>query len=158
MRKKVSGLVTVRAISGTYVVFLAFNMRESDAKGLMGFAIQRTDLTENETIWLRGNKTFASIRPSTGIEDASSHEHPFQAFQWADYSAKPGYRYRYRIVPMYGSPGALTEKAATSVTIATEPLAGHRHEIHFNRGAIASQAFTQTFSGAHTRRGRRACL
>jgi phosphatidylserine/phosphatidylglycerophosphate/cardiolipin synthase-like enzyme len=147
MRKKVSGLVTVRAISGTYVVFLAFNMRESDAKGLMGFAIQRTDLTENETIWLRGNKTFASIRPSTGIEDASSHEHPFQAFQWADYSAKPGYRYRYRIVPMYGSPGALTEKAATSVTIATEPLAGRTHEVHFNRGAIASQAFNKRFPG-----------
>ncbi len=147
MRKKVSGLVTVRAISGTYVVFLAFNMRESDAKGLMGFAIQRTDLTEDETIWLRGNKTFASIRPSTGIEDASSHEHPFQAFQWADYSAKPGYRYRYRVIPMYGSPGALTEKAATSVAIATEPLAGHMHEVHFNRGAIASQAFNKRFPG-----------
>ena len=110
MRKKVSGLVTVRAISGTHVVFLAFNMKEADANGLMGFAIQRTDLTEDETFWLRGNKTFASIRPSTGIEDASSHEHPFQAFQWADYSAKPGYRYRYRVIPMYGSPGALTEQ------------------------------------------------
>ena len=147
MRKKVSGLVTVRAVSGTHVVFLAFNMKESDAKGLMGFAIQRTDLTEDETIWLRGNKTFASIRPSTGIEDASSHEHPFQAFQWADYSAKPGYRYRYRIIPMYGSPGALTEKTATSVAIATEPLAGHTHEVHFNRGAIASQAFNKRFPG-----------
>ena len=58
MRKKVSGFVTVRAISGTYVVFLAFGMAEADAKGLMGFAIQRTDLTENETIWLRGSETF----------------------------------------------------------------------------------------------------
>ena len=73
MRKKVSGFVTVRAISGTHVVFLAFDMREADAKGLMGFAIQRTDLTENETIWLRGKKTFASIRPSTAIEEASSY-------------------------------------------------------------------------------------
>lgn len=147
MRKKVSGLVTVRAISGTHVVFLAFNMRESDAKGLMGFAIQRTDLKEDETTWLRGNKTFASIRPSTGIEDASSHEHPFQAFQWADYSAKPGYRYRYRVIPMYGPPGNLKEKAATSVTIDTEPLAGDKHEVYFNRGAIASQAFTKRFPG-----------
>lgn len=84
MRKTVSGLVTVRAVSGTSVVFLALNMKKTDADGLMGFAIQRADLTENETIWLRGNKTFASIRPPTGIEDASSHEHPFQGFQWAD--------------------------------------------------------------------------
>ena len=147
MRKTVSGFVDVRAISGTYVVFLAFDMKQSDAKGLMGFAIQRTDLVENETIWLRGNKTFASIRPPTGFEDANSHEHPFQAFQWADYSAKPGYRYRYRVIPMYGKPGALTEKAATSITIATEPLAGTKHEVHFNRGAIASQAFVKRFPG-----------
>ena len=75
MRKKVSGFVNVRAISGTHVVFRAFNMKEADAKGLMGFANQRSGLTENETIWLRGNKTFPSIRPSTGLEDASSHEH-----------------------------------------------------------------------------------
>ncbi len=147
MRKQASGLVAVRAISGTHVVFLALNMKEAAAKGLMEFAIQRTDLTEDETIWLRGNKTFASIRPSTGIEDASSHEHPFQAFQWADYSAKPGYRYRYRVIPMYDSPGALTEKAATSITIETEPLSGDTHEVHFNRGAIASQAFTKRFPG-----------
>jgi phosphatidylserine/phosphatidylglycerophosphate/cardiolipin synthase-like enzyme len=147
MRRTASRLVKVRAISGTHVVFLAFDMKESDTTGLMGFAIQRTDVTENEITWLRGNKTFPSIRPSTGYEDASSHEHPFQAFQWADYTAKPGYKYRYRIIPMYGSPGALTEKAATRVTIETEPLASAEHEVHFNRAAIASQAFTKRFPG-----------
>jgi len=147
MRKTVSGFVTVRAVSGTSVVFLAFNMRKADANGLMGFAIHRTDLTENETTWLRGNKTFASIRPPTGIEDASSHEHPFQGFQWADYAAKPGNRYRYRVIPMYGGPGALTEKPSTTVTIETEPLHGNAHDVHFNRGAIASQAFARRFPG-----------
>ena len=147
MRKTASGLVSVRAISGTHVIFLAFDMKESDTKGLLGFAIQRTDLTEDETIWLRGNKTFPSIRPSTGFEDANSHEHPFQAFQWADYTAKPGYNYRYRVIPMYDKPGALVEKAATTITIGTEPLAGVKHEVHFNRGAIASQAFTKRFPG-----------
>ncbi len=147
MRNKVAGVVTVRAISGTHVVFLAFSMKESDAKDLMGFAIQRTDLTEKETWWLKGNKTFASIRPSTGIEDASSHEHPFQAFQWADYSAKPGYRYSYRVIPMVGKPGELTEKTATVITIDTEPLSGSTHDVYFNRGAIASQAFTYRYPG-----------
>jgi phosphatidylserine/phosphatidylglycerophosphate/cardiolipin synthase-like enzyme len=146
MRSTKLGFVNVRAISGTYVVFLAFNMKEADAKGLMGFAIQRTDLVENETTWLRGNKTFAKVRPSSGFEDASSHEHPFQSFQWADYSVKPGYKYRYRIVPMYGKPGTLTEKAATTIAIDTEPLSDSKHEVHFNRGAIASQAFTKRFS------------
>jgi phosphatidylserine/phosphatidylglycerophosphate/cardiolipin synthase-like enzyme len=147
MRKKVNGDVVVRAVSGTYVVFLAMNMEERATRGLLGFSIQRTDLIEDETVWLRGNKTFASIRESTGIEDASSREHPFQAFQWADYAAKPGYRYRYRITPMYGRPAALEPGATTTVTIETEPLEGDVHNVHFNRGAIASQAFSRRFPG-----------
>lgn len=147
MRTRRTGLVTVRAISGTHVVFLAFSMKESDARGLMGFAIQRTDLAEDETVWLRGNKMFAGLRTSTGAEDVSSRDHPFQAFQWADYSAKPGYRYRYRVVPMYGRAGRLEPRAATTVSIATEPLSAGTHDVHFNRGAIASQAFTRRFPG-----------
>lgn len=147
MRKRAKGFVNVRAVSGTHVVFLAFDMPEADARGLLGFAIQRTDLVENETCWLRGNKTFPSVRPPTGFEDASSREHPFQAFQWADYTAKPGYRYRYRVVPMFGRPGALVAKPATTVTIGTEPLSAGKHDVHFNRGAIASQAFVKRFPG-----------
>lgn len=148
MRKTTAGaLLKVRAISGTHVVFLAFDMQRSDTEGLMGFAIQRADLTDDEVIWLRGNKTFASIRPPTGFDDASSREHPFQAFQWADYSAKPGYRYRYRVIPMFGQPGKLKPKGATSVTIGTEPLSAGKHDVHFNRGAISSQAFTRRFPG-----------
>ena len=147
MRKNESGLVEVRAISGTHVVFLAFDMKEADAAGLMGFSIQREDKAEGETIWLRGNKTFASIRPPTGFEDASSREHPFQAFQWADYAVRPGCIYVYRIVPKYGNPGALTDGKATAITIATEALTAGKHDIHFNRGAIASQAFVKRFPG-----------
>ena len=147
MRKTSYGTVKVRAIAGTYVVFLAFDMKQSDADGLMGFAIQRTRLSDGETIWLRGNKRFPSVSTATGYEDANSHDHPFQAFQWADYSAEPGERYRYRVIPMYGQPGMLTDGHATSVTIDTEPLAGTRHDVHWNRGAIASQAFVRRFPG-----------
>lgn len=145
MRKKSYGTLRVRAISGTHVVFLALDMNEPDANGLMGFAIQRTRLSDGEKIWLRGNKRFAGISEATGFEDANSHEHPFQAFQWADYSAEPGEGYRYRVIPMFGQPGALTDGPATSVTINTEPLTGASHDVHWNRGAIASQAFVRRF-------------
>lgn len=147
MRKKSYGMLRVRAVSGTHVVFLAFDMKEPDTHGLMGFAIQRTRLSDGERIWLRGNKRFASVAPPTGFEDANSHEHPFQTFQWADYSAEPGERYRYRVIPMFGQAGALTDGPATSVTIETEPLAGTQHDVHWNRGAIASQAFVRRFPG-----------
>ena len=158
MRKKVSGFVTVRAVSGTHVVFLAFDMKESDAKGLMGFAIQRTDLTDDETIWLRGNKTFASIRPSTGIEDASSHEHPFQAFRWADYAAKPGYTYKYKVIPMYGAPGHLTDGAtinAWRTSTSANSCASSRTTASANRSSGTSRSLVQRHS---IRGSRRICL
>jgi hypothetical protein len=41
----------------------------------------------------------------------------------------------------------LTEAAATIVTIVTEPLSGDTHDVHFNRGAIAAQAFARRFPG-----------
>ncbi len=91
----------------------------------MGFAIQRTDLTEDETTWLRGNKTFPSIRPSTGFEDASSHEHPFQAFQWADYCGQAR-----ASLPLPRDPDVRPSRRADAkarppaVAIETEPLAG----------------------------------
>lgn len=147
MRKTATGKVRVRAISGTSVVFLAFDMTAKNAEGLMGFAIQRHDLTEAEVIWLRGNKTFPSVRQSVGISDATSFRHPFQDFQWADYAAKPAHHYRYRVMAMYGPPENLEPRWETEIDIETEPLGGDTHSVYFNRGAIASQAFAQRFPG-----------
>ena len=42
---------------------------------------------------------------------------------------------------------ALRLKSATSITIETEALYGIKHDVHFNRGAIASQAFAKRFPG-----------
>ncbi len=145
MRKRVTGDVTAKAISGTHVVFLALDMDEADAKGLMGFAIQREDKTEREVSWLRGNKTFASVRAGSAFDDYISLKHPFQSFQWADYTVKPGYDYVYSVIPMFGKPGALKEGKATKVAISAEKPEGKPHSVYFNRGAIASQAYVKKF-------------
>jgi hypothetical protein len=148
MRKTLhQGKLKVRAISGTYVVFLAFDMTESDCKGLMGFAIRRTDLDRNESEYLRGNKTFPAIRPADTVGEVRSLEHPFQAFQWADYAVLPGKRYRYEISAMYGQPGNLAAKFTTSINIDTEAQDDGKHGVYFNRAAIASQEFSRRFSG-----------
>jgi hypothetical protein len=53
-----------QAIAGTYVVLLGWDLsREELKKGLLGFAILRTDKTENESYWLRGTKTFPDAGP-----------------------------------------------------------------------------------------------
>lgn len=137
--------LTVHAIAGTHCVFLAFDMDKVKTKNLMGFAIQREDMDEQETIWLRSIKTFASQRQLAVQEDTSSLTAPFQSFQWADYSAKPGHKYRYSVFPMTGKPGALVQQSGATVAITTEKSEGDVHSVYFNRGAIASQAYAKRF-------------
>ncbi len=59
------------------------------------------------------------LPPGTPVSTA---EHPFQSFQWGDYTAQTGRTYRYRIVPACGSVKRieLDEAASVSVTIGTE--------------------------------------
>ncbi len=65
-RRKRRGL-TVQAVAGTHTVLLGFDL--DDPAGCLGFAIHRTDHTENEARWLRGMKTFESARarPTPGV-------------------------------------------------------------------------------------------
>src|SRR4029077_25158 len=114
--------------------------------GLRGFAIRRTDHTENESYWMSGTKVVRSVEPhpAPGLQ-YSSLKQPFQTFQWADYSAKPGYNYTYTIVAMYGDPGALEQRTSVDVSVTTEPIAEAEHTIHFNRGSAATQEYARRF-------------
>ena len=140
-----SGL-TVNAVAGTHVVLLGLDLSDAARRNCLGFAIQREDHTEHERYWLRGAKTFKTTDPGVGPGGTvSSRAHPYQTFQWADYSAKPGYDYTYTVVPLYGSPRRLTEGDAVSVRIGTEAEGGAMHSVWFNRGAIASQEYARRF-------------
>ena len=110
-----------------------------------------------ERYWLRGIKRFQDkdqgLPPGTLVSTA---EHPIQGFQWADYTAKGGAHYQYRIVPVHGTvknPKLDDAKAVTlDVTCELEgdqPVDpndnGVRHDVFFNRGVIGSQAYARTF-------------
>lgn len=162
MRKLVKGdVLAVRAIGGLHVVTVAWDFVEGqDAKreGLLGFAIERSELKNGEVIerlFVRGIKRFKfkdeGLAAGTPVPTS---EHPVQSFQWGDYTAKPDTTYRYKVVPVYGKPKLieLDEASATSVEIATEAelgLAGDdgrtAHDIYFNRGVAGSQAYARKF-------------
>ncbi len=147
MRKKRSndGL-TVKATAGTHVVLLGLNLSDNKRAGCLGFAIQREDHTEDERFWMTGMKTFQATDPGLGPGgQASSREHPFQSFQWSDYSAKPEHDYTYTVIPLYGTPTNLKEGSAANVRITTEREFGKPHSVFFNRGAIASQEYARRF-------------
>jgi phosphatidylserine/phosphatidylglycerophosphate/cardiolipin synthase-like enzyme len=146
VRKKQNGLIG-QAIAGTYVIYLGWDFLDKALlKGLRGFAIQRSDHTEGETYWLQGMKAFPGTEPPLAPgEQVSSHRQPFQSFQWGDYTAKSEHSYSYRIVPMYGKPGALTDGDALVLSITTESEWGDTHSVFFNRGAVASQEYARRF-------------
>jgi PLD-like domain len=138
--------VTVNAIAGTHVVTLGFDLTEKWRSKCLGFAIQREDKVEDERYWLRGMKTFPSTDPGLGPGGTvSSREHPFQTFQWADYSAKPGQEYVYTVVPLHGSPADLKEGPQVTVPIETEPEIEKPHSVYFNRGSVATQEYARRF-------------
>jgi phosphatidylserine/phosphatidylglycerophosphate/cardiolipin synthase-like enzyme len=153
-------VLKARAIAGTYVVILAWDIDPNHLNGLLGFALHREEYDKHgklvESYWMRGIKRFKDkdkgLPPGTPVSTA---DHPIQSFQWGDYTARAGVRYKYRIVPTYGTPKLLTldEPAAVTLDVKTEPelgnLASHapahsaRHDIFFNRGVIGSQAYAR---------------
>lgn len=162
MRKLVKGdVLAVRAIGGLHVVTVAWDFlegQEAKREGLLGFAIERSELKQGEVIeryFLRGIKRFKQkdegLAPGTPMPTS---EHPIQSFQWGDYTAKPDTTYRYKVVPVYGKPKLinLDDASATTVEITTEAEQGHAgdnrhttHDIYFNRGVAGSQAYARKF-------------
>lgn len=136
----------VHVVAGSAVVLFGIDLPKRATKGLLGFALERTDPAKKERYWLRGMKVFEEtshgIPPGTSV---SLREHPVQGFQWGDYTAEPDHEYVYRVVALYGKPKNLEVRREVTVTVRTEPVDTGTHAIHFNRGVAASQAYAQRF-------------
>jgi phosphatidylserine/phosphatidylglycerophosphate/cardiolipin synthase-like enzyme len=150
-----------KAISGTHTVLLALNCPEALRKGLKGFAFEREMVGAGGKgpKFLRSQKVFKSVVPDPknahDPNDPSkpaafyTDKFPVQSFLWGDYAAFPGTIYRFRIQPMFGTPGALTtdpnDEIQVEITTEKEWDASTKHGVWFNRGAIASQKFAEEF-------------
>ena len=146
MRKKErNGPLSVHAIAGTHVVLLGIDMQEEASRGVLGFAIERTDYTEDERYWLRSLKTFEETDPGVPGLLVSTLEHPFQSFLWGDYTAKTRHSYTYRVVAMRGKPKRLEQSEEAEVRIDTEDDGAGEHAVFFNRGVAGSQAYSRKF-------------
>ncbi len=138
--------LTGNAIAGTHVVFFGLDLAAGQRPGFRGFGFKRTDQTEEDTVWLRGTKTFEKTEPHPAKgETFSTRQHPIQSFQWADYSVKPGHKYTYKIIALYDDPAHLKPKHEVTVRIATELETGPAHSAFFNRGSVATQEYARKF-------------
>lgn len=149
MRKTArKGDLSVRAIAGSYVTLLGISIEDGSPMldGLLGFALWRRDETDNKEGWLPGMKRFRSdAEDPHPTKLTSTRTQPLQGFLWGDYAVTAGHKYTYRVVPVYGAPGALVERDGVEVSFKTEPEKGAVHSVYFNRGAAASQAYARKF-------------
>lgn len=80
-------------------------------------------------------------------EHRPSTEWPIQKFAWTDVFARSGETLSYRVVPMVGVAGSLTEKeewaSPWSPPVAVSPDAGDGLSAFFNRGVLATQAISR---------------
>jgi phosphatidylserine/phosphatidylglycerophosphate/cardiolipin synthase-like enzyme len=153
MRKSAKdGPLSVKAVSGTHVVVLGINLGKDQCPGLLGFAIHRSDLTEDEAYWLKGQKRFPWAKDlHVGGRELSTRLHPVQSFLWQDFTAKPEHEYKYRVVEIRGDPKSSVEGRSATVKIKTEGQASGTHRIFFNRGAISSQKYAEEFQNQNPR-------
>jgi phosphatidylserine/phosphatidylglycerophosphate/cardiolipin synthase-like enzyme len=141
-----NGGFDVRAIGGSHTVLLAIDATPEARKGLLGFALKRTDAQANQSYWLKGLKVFRDVVPNPQPgQSYSTLEQPIQSFLWGDYSAKPGHTYDFIVRPVYGAPKNLRYGDDVNITVSTENEDDGTHAVFFNRGAIASQAFAEKF-------------
>ncbi|WP_257167141.1 phospholipase D-like domain-containing protein [Bradyrhizobium sp. SRS-191] len=114
--------------------------------GCLGFAIHRIDLADNSDTLLPALARFAGQT----ADKLNTDQAPVQKFWWKDLKAKRGGTYKYRIVPMGGTPGqTLTPLAGVAplesnqVTLTPERPPFH---VYFNRGITATQALTHALN------------
>jgi phosphatidylserine/phosphatidylglycerophosphate/cardiolipin synthase-like enzyme len=105
------------------------------------------------------SKTKSKKPPEQDAPMVSSARAPLQKFRWGDYTLDPGKRYRYRVVPRYGTAeevirdGKESERrrqfddiaGGVSVEVRTEDNHGREVAVFFNRGAAASRAYNNRY-------------
>jgi phosphatidylserine/phosphatidylglycerophosphate/cardiolipin synthase-like enzyme len=142
------------------VVLFGLDLPKSLAAQTLGFGFERIDEARRQRQPLRGLKTFEATKPPGHREGdpVSTLQHPVQAFLWGDYLVEPGHDYTYRVVAFGGTSEQLEPLAEVLVPVRTEEPRLGEHDIYFNRGAAASQAYARQFQNKHPDRvaGRRA--
>ncbi|MEO8481100.1 MAG: phospholipase D-like domain-containing protein [Acidobacteriota bacterium] len=138
----------VFAVTGVNTISFAIAADPAARHGLLGFAVERVDPTENEQFFVFGFKVFKSLvpHPDEALK-VSTFQHPVQSLVWDDFTAKPDRDYTYIFHPLRGKPKNIDRSAPPlSITVHTEPLfSADEHDVFFNRGVASSQAYVREF-------------
>ncbi|HUI13914.1 MAG TPA: nuclease [Xanthobacteraceae bacterium] len=108
-------------------------------KDCLGFAVYRIDVLSGTETCLPAMATFDGQEATAGRTTADD---PVQKFFWKDVYAKRGGTYKYKIVPLTGTPGNLQPMPYGPLISNQVQLTPHYGALsaYFNRGILATQA------------------
>jgi len=114
--------------------------------GCLGFAIHQIDAAGKDTV-LPALARFATQDKKLAL---TTEQAPVQKFWWKDLFAKRGQTYKYRIVPMGGTPGGtLTPLPGVEPLVSNEVTLTEKRppfRAYFNRGIVATQALSHALN------------
>ncbi len=150
--------LTLRVIAGTHSAILGIDLQENKRAGCLGFSIHRTDVGPAEkpwagakrpARWLPNRLRFPSDASDPATHPITTEQSPLQKFRWGDYTLSPAHVYRFKVIPRYGEPDALTTHQGLAegveVEVTTEDPESPETAVFFNHAAAASHAFEQKF-------------
>ena len=115
--------------------------------GCLGFAVHRIDVSSGQETILPALARFAAQDVHATLNTAQA---PVQKFWWKDLTARRGNTYKYRIVPMGGTPGQMLTPLPDVAPLETEPVTLTENrppfKVYFNRGIVATQALTHALN------------
>ncbi len=139
----------IYAVCGVNTISFAIDASNANTQGLLGFAVERHDKTENERYFMYGFKVFKDVIPNPGEDiTVSTWDQPVQSYSWDDFTSKPSHDYDYYFYPLKGTPKNLDRTAnPVKISVKTEELYSNtnEHDVFFNRGVASSQAYKRRF-------------
>src|SRR5215813_8395352 len=145
IRRK-GGSMPAIAFSNNDIALVAWTF-DRHLDGCLGFAIHQIDASGKDVV-LPALARFANQDKSLHL---TTEQAPVQKFWWKDLFAQRGGTYKYRIVPMGGTPGGtLTPLAGVEPLVSNEvTLTASRppfFSAYFNRGITATQALSHALN------------
>ncbi len=113
--------------------------------GCLGFQVIQIDSANNA----RPLPALASFAGQPRDPKRTTEQAPVQKFWWKDLYAKRGETYTYKIVPMGGTPGALTPLDSVAPLVSNPVTLTPKRppfNAYFNRGIVATQALSHALN------------
>src|SRR5262249_54702551 len=141
IRRK-GGTMPAVAFSNNDIALVAWTF-DRHLDGCLGFAVHQIDVGTGKEIVLPALARFAGQDVHAKL---TTEQAPVQKFWWKDLFARRGSTYKYRIVPMAGTPGQtlrpLADVPALESNQVTLTEKRPPFSAYFNRGIVATQALS----------------